>query len=184
MSQASLTTLSSQQRESIMPCRATKGMKEEMLGDCTSRSTELNRVNTRTSRSPPASSMSAKERAIVDHTYHDHLHDPEESESSFSSGESDQRPRKKGPRGGVTVTFPEKLHIMLHACEEEGLNNVVSWLPHGRCVVVSGGLLCLEAAHLHIFFQPKDASSSVRRKTSWKTSCLGKLAATFRPPRI
>jgi hypothetical protein len=154
-----------------------------MLGDCTSRSTDLNRATTRTSRSPPASS-SAKERAIVDHTYHDHLHDPEESESSHSSGETDQRPRKKGPRGGVTVTFPEKLHIMLHASEEEGMSHVVSWLPHGRCVVISGGLLRREAAFLHFFFQSEDASWSVRRRTLWRTSCLGKLAATFRPPLI
>jgi hypothetical protein len=133
-------------------------MTKEMLGECTSRSTSLKRVTTRTSRSPPASTMSAKERATVDHTYHDHLHDPDESESSNSSGETDQRPRKKGPRGGVTVTFPEKLHIMLHACEEEGLNHIVSWLPHGRCVVFVGGFLRRDAAKLTLSFHSEDAS--------------------------
>jgi hypothetical protein len=42
----------------------------------------------------------------------------------------------KGPRGGVTVAFPEKLHQMLSQIEEEGLSHVVSWQPHGRCFLV------------------------------------------------
>jgi hypothetical protein len=157
MSQASLTT-----------CRAAKAVKE-MLDECTSYPTKLNRVTTRNSRSPLASTMSAKERAVVDravvdHTYHDHLHEPEESESSTSSGEADQRPRKKGPRGGVTVTFPEKLHIMLQACEEEGLDHVVSWLPHGRCVVIVGGSRALGRSETYPVFFLIDRCFLVRQK--------------------
>jgi hypothetical protein len=162
MSQASLTTY-----------RAAKAVKV-MLDECTSHSTKLNRVTTRTSRSPLASTMCAKERAVVDravvdravvdHTYHDHLHDPEESESSTSSGEADQRPRKKGPRGGVTVTFPEKLHIMLQACEEEGLDHVVSWLPHGRCVVIVGRSRALGRSETYPVFPKIERCFLVRQK--------------------
>lgn len=37
-----------------------------------------------------------------------------------------------GPRGGVSVAFPEKLHQMIGEIEEEGREDIVSWRPHGR----------------------------------------------------
>lgn len=39
---------------------------------------------------------------------------------------------KKGPRGGVYDPFPLKLHRMLKYAALENLENVVSWMPHGR----------------------------------------------------
>ncbi len=39
---------------------------------------------------------------------------------------------KKGPRGGVYDPFPLKLHRMLKFAAMESLEDVVSWMPHGR----------------------------------------------------
>lgn len=79
-------------------------------------------------------------RTYVDHTYHDHLHDPVDLPSSISlpevTGADCPTKHKKGPRGGVTVAFPEKLHEMLTAAVEEGFEHVVSWLPHGRSFLI------------------------------------------------
>jgi hypothetical protein len=57
---------------------------------------------------------------------------PKERRHSTSASSS----VRKGPRGGVTVTFPENLHNMLSACAAEGLDDVVAWQPHGRCFLV------------------------------------------------
>jgi hypothetical protein len=39
-------------------------------------------------------------------------------------------------KGGVAVPFPWKVHKMLDAVVEEGLEDVVSWQPHGRSFTV------------------------------------------------
>mmetsp|Transcript_20940 Transcript_20940/g.36037 ORF Transcript_20940/g.36037 Transcript_20940/m.36037 type:complete len:281 (+) Transcript_20940:173-1015(+) len=39
---------------------------------------------------------------------------------------------KRGPRGGIYDPFPSKFYRMLDQIKEEGLEAVVSWLPHGR----------------------------------------------------
>lgn len=39
-------------------------------------------------------------------------------------------------KGGVTTPFPMKLHEMLKATQEQGMEDIVSWQPHGRCFVV------------------------------------------------
>jgi hypothetical protein len=39
-------------------------------------------------------------------------------------------------KGGVAVPFPWKVHKMLVAVVEEGLEDVVSWQPHGRSFTV------------------------------------------------
>lgn len=75
-------------------------------------------------------------RHRVLHNYHDHSQVPFTSENDTNlhfGGEGDER---KGPRGGVTVPFPTKLHVMLSKVEDEGLSHIVSWQPHGRCFVV------------------------------------------------
>jgi len=43
-----------------------------------------------------------------------------------------ERPRK-GPRGGVAMPFPEKLHVVL---SHEKYSDVISWQPHGRCFIL------------------------------------------------
>jgi len=89
----------------------------------TSNDEESNRL--RTSRCRSKAQPVAK-RALVDHTYVDHKHDPiAPANGPVSHG-----------RGGVTVAFPEKLHEMLNSMEEENLEHIVSWQPHGRCFQV------------------------------------------------
>jgi hypothetical protein len=44
--------------------------------------------------------------------------------------------KRRGPRGGVVVPFPVKLYSMLKGVEQEGLEHIVSWQPHGRCFMV------------------------------------------------
>eukprot|EP00985_Skeletonema_marinoi_P026775 scaffold21068_cov113-Skeletonema_marinoi.AAC.1 len=69
-----------------------------------------------------ATSPADASRFIVKHNYHDHSHD----KTTLMDSEDDM-PKRKGPRGGVTVPFPTKLHLMLSKVEEEGLNDIVSW---------------------------------------------------------
>lgn len=51
---------------------------------------------------------------------------------SASEGSADEAIAK----GGVAVPFPWKVHKMLDAVIEEGLEDVVSWQPHGRSFTV------------------------------------------------
>ena len=61
----------------------------------------------------------------VVHNYHDHSHD-------CRADYQQEHPA----RGGVTTPFPLKLHDMLVATAAEGMDDIVSWQPHGRCFVV------------------------------------------------
>jgi hypothetical protein len=40
--------------------------------------------------------------------------------------------RRKGPRGGVAVPFPVRLHILLENQEDDEVRSIVFWQPHGR----------------------------------------------------
>lgn len=75
-------------------------------------------------------------RTFVEHSYHDHYHDPWEILPEDSLSEMQLKRQTRGPRGGVTVAFPEKLHDMLNRMDEEGTNNIISWQPHGRCFLI------------------------------------------------
>lgn len=65
------------------------------------------------------------------HDYIDHYYDP-----TCVVSQVDSSSKRKGPRGGVVTPFPEKLYHMLSVVEEEGLGNIVSWQPSGRCFLV------------------------------------------------
>jgi hypothetical protein len=80
------------------------------------------------SAAPGGGSGNKKPRATVDHSYRDHYHDL----AAAAGGDR----KKKGPRGGVTTAFPEKLHAMLSSVQREGASHVVSWQPHGRCFLI------------------------------------------------
>jgi len=43
---------------------------------------------------------------------------------------------RRGPRGGVTIPFPERLHSMLRDVERDGLSHCISWQSHGRSFLV------------------------------------------------
>ena len=68
----------------------------------------------------------------VQHNYVDYADEsPIETEQQVESEK-----KRKGPRGGVAVPFPAKLHAMLNGVENNGLSHIVSFQPHGRCFVV------------------------------------------------
>lgn len=72
-------------------------------------------------------------KVVMEKEYHDHAYEREPG-----NGESDDTDsyKRRGPRGGVSHPFPEKLHIMLDTVEQEGLDHIVSWHPHGRSFAV------------------------------------------------
>mmetsp|Transcript_48670 Transcript_48670/g.139944 ORF Transcript_48670/g.139944 Transcript_48670/m.139944 type:complete len:346 (-) Transcript_48670:218-1255(-) len=61
----------------------------------------------------------------VVHNYHDHAND---NRADYQ----EEHPA----RGGVTTPFPLKLHEMLLSTAREGMEDIVSWQPHGRCFLV------------------------------------------------
>jgi hypothetical protein len=76
----------------------------------------------------PGKTAKQNDRHFVVHNYHDHSFDPDENDE-----DDDSRSRR---RGGVTISFPMKLHAVLDQVEVDGLAHVVSWSPHGRCFVI------------------------------------------------
>lgn len=98
-------------------------------------STVQNKPHSKKSRmAKSAPSPTSAERHKVLHNYHDHAQVTLPSQIEVDT--KDSYDKRKGPRGGVTVPFPTKLHVMLSKVEESGLSHVVSWQPHGRCFVV------------------------------------------------
>ncbi|KAL7541352.1 hypothetical protein ACHAXR_010850 [Thalassiosira sp. AJA248-18] len=85
---------------------------------------------------------------VVQHHYHDHAADPVVDPSLI----------KHKAKGGVIVPFPVKLHDMLDKIEADGLANVVSWQPHGRCFVVHKPKEFVNHVMPHYFKQTKMAS--------------------------
>lgn len=81
-------------------------------------------------RKPQKPGLTAKhnERHFVQHNYHDHALDREDS--------LDDDTQEERRRGGVSVAFPLKLHSVLQQAEADGLGHIVSWQPHGRCFVI------------------------------------------------
>eukprot|EP00980_Cylindrotheca_fusiformis_P020273 scaffold7330_cov146-Cylindrotheca_fusiformis.AAC.12 len=72
----------------------------------------------------PENKEGSKHHITVQHNYHDH------------SGEVEFESKHTPARGGVVTPFPLKLHSMLEAVEQAGLEHIVSWQPHGRCFIV------------------------------------------------
>lgn len=76
----------------------------------------------------PGKTAKQNDRHFVVHNYHDHAND-------IDDGDVDcEEPCKR--RGGVSVSFPLKLHQVLEQVEVDGHSHVVSWQPHGRCFVI------------------------------------------------
>jgi hypothetical protein len=66
-----------------------------------------------------------KRHITVHHDYHDHSQDARMNYKEDLPA-----------RGGVTIPFPLRLHEMLGTIAADGFDHVVSWQPHGRCIVV------------------------------------------------
>ena len=64
-------------------------------------------------------------RHVVVHDYHDHSMD--RPTLVQSDDEVDDQKKRSGPRGGVNVPFPTKLHVMLSRVEDDGLAHIVGW---------------------------------------------------------
>lgn len=43
-----------------------------------------------------------------------------------------QHARRKGPRGGVAVPFPVRLHILLESNQDDVVRTIAAWQSHGR----------------------------------------------------
>mmetsp|Transcript_1004 Transcript_1004/g.1947 ORF Transcript_1004/g.1947 Transcript_1004/m.1947 type:complete len:444 (+) Transcript_1004:244-1575(+) len=74
----------------------------------------------------PGKTAKQNDRHFVVHNYHDHANDKEEDEQADSTER----------RGGVSISFPIKLHTILDQVEADGLGHIISWQPHGRCFVI------------------------------------------------
>eukprot|EP00543_Licmophora_paradoxa_P007808 CAMPEP_0202442734 /NCGR_PEP_ID=MMETSP1360-20130828/2109_1 /ASSEMBLY_ACC=CAM_ASM_000848 /TAXON_ID=515479 /ORGANISM="Licmophora paradoxa, Strain CCMP2313" /LENGTH=341 /DNA_ID=CAMNT_0049058177 /DNA_START=55 /DNA_END=1080 /DNA_ORIENTATION=+ len=97
----------------------------------------------------------------VNHDYIDYANvTPDASMSSLSSiiSSSPISQQGKRPRGGVAVPFPCKLHSMLNAVSQEGLDHIVSWQPHGRCFLVHKPQMFVENIMPRFFNQHKMTS--------------------------
>jgi len=77
-----------------------------------------------------------KDRTYVEHTYTDHYTSPLFNPADGDNWDDGESPKRRGPRGGVVVPFPERLYTMLSQVEKDGEEDVVSWQPHGRCFIV------------------------------------------------
>jgi hypothetical protein len=75
----------------------------------------------------PGKTAKQNDRHFVIHNYHDHANENKDEEDSHDSSER---------RGGVSISFPEKLHRILDQVEAEGLSHLICWQPHGRCFVI------------------------------------------------
>ena len=78
----------------------------------------------------PGKTAKQNDRHFVVHNYHDHANDPDDENDCTND---DTHHRK---RGGVSVSFPMKLHSFLERVEGDGLGHIVRWQPHGRCFVI------------------------------------------------
>jgi hypothetical protein len=69
----------------------------------------------------------------VVHSYHDYANETEKlaerAENQRYMGEHTQ------PNPGEE-NFPVKLHYMLTELETDGMDDIISWQPHGRCFLV------------------------------------------------
>lgn len=83
------------------------------------RSKKSSRMSTRPTN---PSSVDKSNRHKVIHNYHDHAKATHPDEIVDIHDD-----KRKGPRGGVTVPFPTKLHVMIARVEADGLSHIVSW---------------------------------------------------------
>jgi hypothetical protein len=91
---------------------------------------EKERPKRRRKPQKPGKTAKQNERHFVVHDYHDHSCDTDEDEDLEKQEASQRR------RGGVSVSFPLKLHAVLDQVEADGLAHIISWQAHGRCFVI------------------------------------------------
>jgi hypothetical protein len=70
----------------------------------------------------------------VVHNYHDYANKVEGVAESAEDQHHREELRRSMNRGDQN--FPVKLHYMLSELETDGMDDIVSWQPHGRCFLV------------------------------------------------
>lgn len=95
----------------------------------------------------PGKTAKQNDRHFVVHNYHDHANDCDDQEV--------EEPEGGRRRGGVSISFPQKLHSVLDQVERDGLAHVVAWQPHGRCFVIHKPKEFTEHIMPHYFRQSK-----------------------------
>ena len=71
-----------------------------------------------------------------------------------------------------TKTFPWKLHKMLELADQEGFDNIVSWLPDGRSFKVHDPSEFVEQIMPNFFLQSKYKSFQRQRKFQLLYTCI------------
>mmetsp|Transcript_46616 Transcript_46616/g.113581 ORF Transcript_46616/g.113581 Transcript_46616/m.113581 type:complete len:243 (-) Transcript_46616:1246-1974(-) len=122
-------------------------------------------------------SQQNNERHFVQHHYHDHAMDDDDvildeshhedddhhndgaviGESSESANTTDDplQQQKKKRRGGVSISFPMKLHAVLEQIDTDGYSSILSWQPHGRSFKIHKPREFTEYVMPHYFRQSK-----------------------------
>lgn len=96
----------------------------------------------------PGKTAKMHDRHFVHHDYHDHALDHDTSDDT----EEDEASKR---RGGVSVSFPLKLHAVLDQVEMDGHAHIISWQPHGRCFVIHKPKEFVNHVMPHYFRQSK-----------------------------
>ena len=109
-------------------------------------------------------------RAFVEHHYHDHARDPVAESVEVVGHRGD---------GVMSRSFPEKLHQLLEAMHEEGLEHIVSWQPHGRCFAIHQKTEFVNDIMPRFFMQTK-LTSFQRQLNLYGTSRLLISSVSFR----
>jgi hypothetical protein len=74
----------------------------------------------------------------VVHNYHDYASEVEKGEESLGDLHQhvEEHTQSSNMSNGGEQNFPVKLHYMLNELEKDGMDDIVSWQPHGRCFLV------------------------------------------------
>jgi hypothetical protein len=72
----------------------------------------------------------------VAHNYIDYAHELEKVEEKAGNQLMEEHTQASNMSSGGEQNFPVKLHYMLNELEKDGMDEIVSWQPHGRCFLV------------------------------------------------
>jgi predicted nucleic acid-binding Zn ribbon protein len=72
----------------------------------------------------------------VMHNYHDYANEVESGEEPGDLRLMEEHMQSSGMNHSGEQNFPVKLHYMLNELEKDGMDDIVSWQPHGRCFLV------------------------------------------------
>jgi hypothetical protein len=74
----------------------------------------------------------------VFHDYHDYANEAEKGEGSLENLQHQhvEEHTQSSSLNRGEQNFPVMLHYMLNELEKDGMDNIVSWQPHGRCFLV------------------------------------------------